>query len=596
MKRVIGIFLAVLGAVVLFFVSAMSLSSSDEIDEQISLATLIATPSTSVMIESVQDINELPLEDNMNLYQYDDPSSVVYMYITIREGNAADNTNHTWEEVNDFTKWIYGNYQNEEPAKAEVILQIGDETGPLPGELGYGEVVSNGTIGIRGASTSTAAQKSYKIELFRQAGEWRGQRTIALNKHIFDISRLINKLCFDLMVEIPNMVSLRTQFVNLYVKDETTDPPSTTFVDYGLYTQIEQPNGRFLKNHLLDSDGQLYKANFFEFYRYEDQLRLIDDPLYNETAFYTILETKGSQDHTKLLQMLDDVNDLSIPIEETFAKYFDAENYFTWMAFNILVGNVDTQSQNFYLYSPKNSEKWYFIPWDYDGSLSRQNRDYFDFFPMSNWEYGVANYWGAVLHNRVLRVDSYREQLTTKIEELNEFLSEDRLEGMINTYLPVVKYYTTRLPDSYYLDATPRLYDEFIEQIPTEISNNYNLYFESLETSMPFYLGTPQAVDETTMRFNWDASYDFDAEDITYTFNISTDYLFNNILFETQTKNLNYVEIDLLESGTYFWRVIATNESGYVQYPFDHYIDPEGDMHSGVKYLYISPEGEIIEQ
>src|SRR6185369_6918071 len=116
-------------------------------------------------------------------------------------------------------------------------------------------------------------QKSFKIELKKGEGTWRGQRTIALNKHVFDPSRVRNKLNFDLLKQVPNMVSLRTQFVHLYVKDETSDPWRSNFEDYGLFTQIELPDKTFLKAHLLDPKGQLYKTTFFEFDRYPDQIR-----------------------------------------------------------------------------------------------------------------------------------------------------------------------------------------------------------------------------------------------------------------------------------------------------------------------------------
>ena len=409
MRKIISIVFAVLAGLLFILISAMSLASEEKIDENINLATLVATPQNQLTIVPGADINDLPFQDNMNIYQYDDPDSIVYMYVTVRQGNSSDNTDHTWKEINDFSKWYYSDFEIIEVGRTEAILQIGDENGPLPGELGYGEVVPNATIQIRGASTTLSPQKSYKIELRDRAGEWRGQKTIALNKHVFDLTRVRNKLNFDLMKEIPNMVSLRTQFVHLYVKDETSDVPGEGFVDYGLFTQVEQPNQRFLRNHLLDGDGQLYKTTFFEFYRYPEQIRLADDPLYDEDAFSTIIEIKGNRDHSKLILMLEDVNNYNLPIVQTFETYFDSENYFTWMAFNILVGNIDTQSQNYYLYSPKNGEKWYFIPWDYDGALSRQNRDYFGKYPYEYWEFGIANFWGGVLHNRVLRVEKYRD-------------------------------------------------------------------------------------------------------------------------------------------------------------------------------------------
>lgn len=44
--------------------------------------------------------------------------------------------------------------------------------------------------------------------------------------------RFRNKLAYDLMKKIPQMLSLRTQFVHLYVKDNT-DGTSDSFADYG---------------------------------------------------------------------------------------------------------------------------------------------------------------------------------------------------------------------------------------------------------------------------------------------------------------------------------------------------------------------------
>ena len=91
--------------------------------------------------------------------------------------------------------------------------------------------------------------------------------------------------------------------------------------------------------------------------------------------------------------MLSDLNNYSVPIETTFPKYFDEENYFTWLAFQLLTGNVDTTSQNFYLYSPQNGDKWYFIPWDNDGAWQYEEDIAYRGI-MSGYHYtqGVSNY------------------------------------------------------------------------------------------------------------------------------------------------------------------------------------------------------------
>lgn len=599
-------FRGLMGSITVLFligVSILSLNAPDELSgpdaQEIQKKLSRDVPGEALVLNNSvvkmsTDVDGVPLQDNPDIYQYDDPGSVVTMYVVVRRGNDLENTNHSWAEVNNATKFFFENMEHVLVPQAEVILQIGDENGPLPGELGYGELVTNATIQIRGSGTSMRPQKSYKIEMFDGAGRWREQKTIALNKHISDPTRARNKLSFDLLKAIPNTTSLRTQFVHLYVKDETSDPPAQAYVDYGLFTQVEQPNQRFLRNHYLDRYGQLYKTIMFEFFRYPDQLRAADDPLYDPIAFETVLEIKGNQDHTKLIQMLDDVNNWAIPIEDTFEKYFNAENYFTWMAFNILVGNVDTNAQNFYLYSPQNSQTWYFMPWDYDGAFFRQAEISVEYSPLA---IGVSNYWGAVLHQRVLMAPQYREKLHEKVLEVLEILTPERLKSMTDIYRPVTDRYVDQMPDVAYLPATLAQYDQAYSIIPNEPQLNYAYFLESLEKPMPFFLGTPEEIEsEGTFRFAWGEAYDFDAEEITYHFLVATDWNFENVVLEATLVDRNQIVAPKLEPGLYFWRVLATNESGQTQVPFDDYIDSTSHRHSGMKYLYVSPEGDILER
>jgi len=597
MKSIFRILSIILAGSFLIYGSISSLSSTQELSkkDKKAVATAMALPINSITKDQAIQSDSLPFRDNPVVYQSDDPASVVTMYVTVRVGNASDKTDFTWAQVNGFNKyWELINNQVITVGKAEAIVQFGDEDGPVIGEVGYGALTPNAIIQVRGASTSLAPQKSYKIDLFNNAGAWRGQSTINLNKHIYDETRYRNKLSFDLLKEIPDMVSLRTQFVHLYVKDETIDPPQTKFVDYGLYTQVEQPNKKFLESRFLDRNGQLYKATNFEFYRYPDQIRLGSDPLYDTDAFSLRLEIKGNKDHTKLVQMLDDVNNENIPIEQTFEKYFNSDNYFTWMAFNILIGNLDTQSQNFFLYSPQNGVKWYFIPWDYDETFPLQDKPDLVSHTIEPWENGVSNYWGVVLHNRVLRVEKYRNALTEKINEIKEILTPQRIESLINIYKPAVDKYTSVLPDSYYLPANPARSRQIADSIPDDVETNYNLYLESLKKPMPFYLGVP-VVDGGKLSFNWDEAYDFNGQSVTYHFMISRDWAFKDIVFDQALTDTTNIQVDMLSPGEYFWGVTATNTSGYTQYPFDTYYDTDSQAHAGLKRFYVTPGNEVQE-
>ena len=190
MKNVFkALVVGVLGLFMLY-AAVVSLAAADTSNQQISIATLVVPFASPVAKEAVQDIDNAPFVDNPDLYLSDDPTSVVYMYVTVRKGNRSDNTNHTWQEVNDYTKWVNGRpVYDVTLGKAEAIVQIGDVNGPIPGELGYGETIPNATIQIRGNSTTAKPQKSYKIELRSRAGEWRGQTTINLNKQFSDTTR-----------------------------------------------------------------------------------------------------------------------------------------------------------------------------------------------------------------------------------------------------------------------------------------------------------------------------------------------------------------------------------------------------------------------
>ena len=304
----------------------------------------------NLTIAPTADINSLHLRDVGSLYSAE-PEDVVTMYLTVREGNASDGTNHTWQEVNTYSAYYYDELGIDR-YKVAALLQVGDENGPVEGLLGYGQTIPNATVQIRGQTSSRNAQKNYKIKLIDNSDSWNGQRTIALNKHMGEGLRFRNKLAYDLMTEIPQIMSLRTQFVHLYVRDLTGDNPDE-FVDYGLYTQVEQLNKTALRTHGLDKNGYLYKVNACEFYEYH-ALRLVSDPAYDEASFSAILETKGRADHTKLLEMLHAVNDYTISNDELLERYFDRENIAYWMAFMILTGNVDTQNRNFYIYCPLN--------------------------------------------------------------------------------------------------------------------------------------------------------------------------------------------------------------------------------------------------
>lgn len=568
--------------------AATSTAPSDEAGDAGQDQTV--SPSSETVSKIKMEIDDYKLYDKKLLYENDEETSVVTMYLTVRRGNAAEGTDHSWEEINTYSAYDY-DAMGIKRYQTEAILQVGDENGPLPNEVGWGVTVPNATVQIRGQTSSRNAQKNYKVRLKDNKGLWRGQQTINLNKHQTDGMRFRNKLGFDLMKGIPQMMSLRTQFVHLYVKDET-EGPEQDFEDYGLFTQVEQLNKKGMRTHGLDTNGHLYKINSCEFYRYEDAIKTVDDPTFDEKAFESILECKGNNDHKKLIRLLEDVNDYSISAEQLLEQYFDTENVVYWMAFHILTGNVDTQNRNFYIYSPQNSEKWYLISWDLDASLKKKERELQNRVDGEEWETGVSNYWGNILFRRLLQSDAFRAQLDLAILDLKEYLSEERLASMIKEYRSVTEAYLWTMPDQLYEPLTPEEYDLVASEIPKEVEFHYNRYLESLKKPLPFYIGTP-TVEHEKMAVAWDAAYDFQADTITYTAEISDGYDMQNIVasYEGVWPEMT---TDMLPPGQYFIRVKATDASGLDQYAFDYYITESGKQY-GIKCFHVLPDGSIAE-
>ena len=542
-------------------------------------------------IEKNADIDGMSLRESKAIYAKDDDTSLVTMYLTVTKGNSLDSTDYTWADVNANPVTFYSD--NGIPRySVEGLLQVGDNTGPLAGEFGFDSTTPNSIVHIRGQTSTRSPQKSYKVEITEGNGMWRGQTNLALNKHVYDSIRFRNKLSYDLLKTIPEAFSTRTQFVQLYVKDLTTGNPAAGFVDHGLFTQAEQINKKYLRERGLDENGHLYKAIMLEFERYPDEIKLTTDPEFDIYKFETCLESRGNNDHSKIIKMLDDLNDYSLPIEDIFEEHFDSENYFTWFAFQILTGNIDTTSQNFFLYSPLNGKKWYFMAWDNDAAW-RRGQDA-AFLPSRGYDntHGLANYWGSVLHKRLMSIEKYRQMLDDKINELRTVLTRERIEELVYKYDAIVRPHLFIMPD---LDRRPRDLPDYLrilQMLPDEIEANYQLYLASLKKPLPFYISMPE-YDRDDLVFSWYESYDFGGQNIKYSFELATDCWFTNPIVSKTDMEMPAIRHQRLSPGQYFVRVNSFNESGEAQSAMEMYRAPDDTKCFGVMSFIVEEDGAI---
>lgn len=518
-----------------------------------------------------------PIIDNKAIYGDDqDDASVEKVYLLILPTDDSAGHPVTFTDL----KAVNDQFQAKPILNARLLPSLPNDA-VLSNALVLSDLEPNATITLRGQSSILSKEKSYKIRLTDSNETWHGSSSLNLNKHPFDNVRIRNKVAFDLMELLPDLTSLRTRFVRLFVKDLSV-AGNAEFIDYGLYENIEQVGPQFLKDHLLDENGTLYKVNYNEFFRYKDAVKNVDDPAYDVNEFEYYFETKAGHSNKKLIAMLDDVNDMNLDIDQVFDKYFNRDNYFTWLAVNILLGNFDTQERNYFLYSPHDTTTWYFLPWDYDKSLVGDMA--YDADGNLQQLVGIPNYWGVVLHSRMFKKAHNLAELNAKIEQIYKIFSADAISHIIDKYLPVAEQYC--LADLLiYLNVDPATFYASIEKIRTIIKENRDEYYSTQEKPMPVFLGEVEKVEGGNL-FNWTESYDLQGDRISYTLQIAKDPRFTEIVFErNRIGDTGYVT-NLLP-GDYYWRVNIIDSKGNTQRTFDDLHMPDMSHYFGLKKITI---------
>ena len=143
------------------------------------------------------------------------------------------------------------------------------------------------------------------------------------------------------------------------------------------------------------------------------------------------------------------------------------------------------------------------------------------------------------------------------------------------------------------MPVTSAQYDFIANSLIAEINNNYEFYKQCYEKPMPFFIGVPEIVGDK-INIIWDTSYTFDAQGISYSFELASDYTFANPIVKLTDLIIPTAEFDKLKAGQYFVRVIAHDAGGQTQTAFDSYMTEGGKVY-GTKCFYVDADGKIVE-
>ena len=481
--------------------------------------------------EDASVLNGGALKEDKGIYDvYED--DLEHLYLKVQEGKNAEQ-----EDVFSFSylqNYTEGDITGIEPY-CDVILTEGDETASTSvSGFGFGEFTANAKLTVKG-NTDRIESRSWQLKLYDRAGLYEGMKSFNLIKNNDDASRMKIKLGLDLASQLDNVASLRSKFVRLFVYD-TTEGGILQWEDMGIYTLVEQPNKTFLRAHGLDENATLYRAKNFRFEQ-QNEIRAKDDPAYDEEAFESILGIREATDHTKLMEMLDVVNNPEVTSEDLLSSYFNEDNLLTYAAISVLMGNVEGTVTDYLIYSPENSQTWYFMPEDFRNA-----------FEIPEWQS-----YAYLMNNKVFRIylkeEENRMKLSEKVAEIRLTLTDDRITEKIAGYTKQLLPYIYSMPEIIQLPIPAADVEPYISELVGNIEQADRINYAVL----PPYIETyTREGDTVALRFD-------SQEGLTYYAEISADRRFSEI---TETIPISEGRFEYGMAGSYYLRVVGVTADG----------------------------------
>ncbi len=478
--------------------------------------------------------------------------------------------------------------------KPEVKVHITGDGYPDDGLL------SNAAIRQRGGFSRAAPQKSFRIKLDKDLPLWRGERRIQLNKSFYDLSRIRNKITFDLLVDVPNLPSMRTQFVNLTLEDQGVTS------NLGVFTQLEYFGKEYLERRGWDKDSRVYKTEYFFFQESPDYaLNEAGEPV-DIDAFEKLIEIKRGDTHNELISFIDDVNNSNLNFQtDIFNKYLNQDNYLSWFTLNILTDNADTVGKNHYYYNPINTEKFYLVPWDYDlGWENSTQADDVSPIDRPRWWYSHAYAWPNKLHKRFLQTPGNLALLKSAVIEFKQkHLTQEKIAAKRDSYYDVIFPAISTSVDwdyIYFFGSDPEKvaqFNQMFESLSSTVERNFSRFLERENDPMPFYTNAP-LIGADSILFSWEESESLTGQTINYDIELATTPEFTpGTIVEVITgiTELSY-RLDWTHPiGTYYSRITArdaANPQNSWMTSLDSSIQLDNyESANGVRELYVSIDG-----
>lgn len=283
-------------------------------------------------------------------------------------------------------------------------------------------------------------------ELALSGIRFRGNASRYLPKKSFNIrfqerqSALFGSARMNLNAGWPDPLMQREAIAMAMFRDLGRMAPRTRHFDLflngvyeGLYTHVERVDGDLLAawgrnegtlvrdqlRHAFAGDPKVNARSLFGF----DLRSLPEDE--REAFVAAHFDSRGSPDWSALVELALWLQDTyaGAAFAEGFAERFDVEAFIDWLAVHVLIGDIDSFGDDYWLHlDPDEAQpRWRMIPWDKDLSFGAHYRhdhgvdnDYF------HYEYPIASNFDNRLIERFIATTSLRRRLHERVLELAE--------------------------------------------------------------------------------------------------------------------------------------------------------------------------------
>ncbi|MEH6456299.1 MAG: CotH kinase family protein [Cocleimonas sp.] len=453
----------------------------------------------------------------------------------------------------------------------------------------------------RGSTSRFGTQKSFRIKLDKNISLWSGERRIQLIKSPFDSSRIRNKLSYDLFAEIPHIPSMRSQFVNLTIEDQSV------VQNLGLYTQVEFFGKEYLERRGWDKDSGVYKVEQF-YFRDSGAFALdVEGKPINEAAFERLIEIKRGDNHEALVEMIKAVNNPNLDFQtEIFDKYFNQDNYLTWFAINMLTNNDDTNWHNYYLYNPIDADNFYFVPWDYDLAWGAWSE--YTSLARPRFSNSPAYYWDNNLHKRFFMTPGNLALIKEAVAEIKQkYLTVQKIAAKRDTFYDAVFPLISSSPDWDFINiegTDPEkvaAYNQVFESLSHNVEENHARFIARFNDPMPFLMSDVVIDEDNIVYMDWSESESLSDQIINYELQIATDIFFTPTSIIQTISDISESEYLLdwiYPKGIYYYRVIArdsANPNTSWQIGYNSVIQGSNGLARvyGVKSFRVDRDGEM---